>query len=64
LAAPGVQESNYLEEDLKKDKRLYTSFGADEMVATTMAGYEERRPLFELLAEAFAVTPREGNKRS
>jgi hypothetical protein len=64
LAAPGVQESNYWEEDLKKDMRLYTSFCADGMATTTIAGYEERRRSFELLAKAFAVTPRAGNNRS
>jgi alkanesulfonate monooxygenase SsuD/methylene tetrahydromethanopterin reductase-like flavin-dependent oxidoreductase (luciferase family) len=40
-------------------ERLAADFGVDEIVATTMAGYEERKRSFELLAEAFALTPRE-----
>jgi luciferase family oxidoreductase group 1 len=40
-------------------EKLAASFGVDEIVVTTMADYEARRRSFELLAEAFALTPRE-----
>jgi luciferase family oxidoreductase group 1 len=39
-------------------EKLAAGFGIDEIVVTTMAGYEERKRSFELLAEAFALTPR------
>jgi len=40
-------------------EKLATDFGVDEIVVTTMAAYEERKRSFELLAEAFALTPRQ-----
>jgi len=40
-------------------EKLATDFGVDEIVVTTMADYAERRRSFELLAEAFALTPKE-----
>jgi luciferase family oxidoreductase group 1 len=39
-------------------EKLAADFGVDEIVVTTMADYEERKRSFELLAEAFALTPR------
>lgn len=38
-------------------EKLAASFGVDEIMVTTMADYEERKRSFELLAEAFALTP-------
>ncbi|GEO04748.1 hypothetical protein AAE02nite_24120 [Adhaeribacter aerolatus] len=39
-------------------EKLAADFGVDEIVVTTMADYPERRRSFELLAEAFGLTPR------
>jgi luciferase family oxidoreductase group 1 len=38
-------------------EKLAADFGVDEIVVTTMAGYQERKRSFELLAEAFALAP-------
>jgi luciferase family oxidoreductase group 1 len=47
--------------DLVKSEleKLARDFGVDEIVATTMAGFAERKRSFELLAEAFDLSPRE-----
>jgi luciferase family oxidoreductase group 1 len=44
-------------------EKLAVDFGTDEIVVTTMADYEERKRSFELLAEAFALIPREVDAR-